>query len=88
MPIFTNDYGVTIAGPAMPPIQQLGAGEQRVEVKLEPPEQLIAGHAVIELQLEYECGDTKVFEMTSPVGFVLLERSEAPTPSGPTLQDR
>ena len=72
VPLYTDDYGVTIAGAALPPLRQIGLDSVRLELELQPPARLGAGHAVVQLQLEYECGGLTVFEMTSPVGFTML----------------
>ncbi|NAZ37133.1 hypothetical protein [Rubellimicrobium sp. CFH 75288] len=72
IPLFTDDYGVTMAGEAMPPLRQIGTDFERLEIEIVPPRRLGLGHALLRLQLEYECGDRTVYEMTSPVGFAVL----------------
>lgn len=74
-PLYTDDYGVTMSGPAIQPIRQIEKTTSRLELELEVPSRLNPGHAIVQLQLEYDCDGRVFFEMTTPEPFLLLKRS-------------
>jgi hypothetical protein len=73
IPLFTDDFGTTIAGERRNPSQQLGPQVVRRELTLPMPATLRPGHATLMLQLEYNCGGVTVFETTHPVQFFVEE---------------
>lgn len=77
IPQFTDENNVTFPGEARRPAMQLKTNVVKRIVKLKQPSEVsVAGRVRLQMQLEYTCGTETVFEMTKPVFYYALEKSD------------
>lgn len=74
VPLFTDEVGVKASGTFEGRGRQFGTTLIRTEMRIAMPGDFPAGRATLELQLEYQCGDETVFELTYPVAFRVLAK--------------
>lgn len=74
IPQLTDENGVTLSEQPRRPLAQLNASVGRRVMTVTQPAGLSAGRTRINLQLEYLCGGSTVFELTKGVFFYTLEK--------------
>lgn len=74
VPLFTDESGAKTPGGYKGRGRQFGTNIVRTEMRIAMPDEFPAGRATLELQLEYQCGEETVFELTYPVTFRVLPK--------------